>query len=122
MASPSTPATSGFFTPVRQEMKPEAPPVGRTMFGGRFMKSTMSLPAVKTPFVPSSTCTAMPGSPSPASRAAVMVSYMAWVSAFFLAARFMRMIWMPSSRVISTSLVMVGLRLKCARDCSVFSG
>src|SRR5262245_61326293 len=104
-ATPLTAATIGLLQRTSAGRKRSAGRLRPFLFSAALRKSTRSLPAENAPGTPAISMQRTESSAFAPSSAAVIVSYMASVSAFFLLGRFIRMVRMPSASVTITCSV-----------------
>src|SRR5262244_862781 len=108
-ATPPTAATIGLLQRTSAGRKRSAGRLRPPALSAPLRKSARSLPAENAPGTPAiSTQRTDPSAFAP-SNAAVIASYMASVSAFFLSGRFIRMVRMPSASVTTTCSVVTAL-------------
>src|SRR5262245_43534243 len=116
-ATPLTAATIGLLQRTSVGRKSSAGRLRPPELSAALRKSARSLPAENAPGTPAISTQRTESSAFAPSSAAVIASYMASVSAFFLSGRFIRMVRMPSTSVTITCSVVKALepRLsKCA--------
>src|SRR5262245_38041931 len=109
-ATPLTAATIGLLQRTSVGRKSSAGRLRPPELSAALRKSARSLPAENAPGTPAISTQRTESSAFAPSSAAVIASYMASVSAFFLSGRFIRMVRMPSASVTITCSV-----IKCIR-------
>ena len=104
-ATPLTAATIGLLQRTSAGKKRRAGRLRPPVLSAALRKSARSLPAENAPGTPAISTQRTRSSVFAPSSAAVIASYMASVSAFFLSGRFIRMVRMPSASVVITCSV-----------------
>src|SRR5262249_31675288 len=111
-ATPLTAATIGLLQRTSVGRKSSAGRLRPPELSAALRKSARSLPAENAPGTPAISTQRTESSAFAPSSAAVIASYMASVSAFFLSGRFIRTVRMPSASVTITCSVVTTLELR----------
>ena len=116
IAAPVTAATTGLSQPASAFMKrntgDSAPSPSPPAPGGRFMKSSRSLPEVKMPGWPVSSTARTAGSAPAATSASSIAWYMATVRAFFFSGRAISIVATPFSVAVLMAMGSVSEELR----------